>query len=106
MKTTRTCQQAGCTEATSDGYCAFHHLAIVTGPDTFSGLLDSVGGIDGAALLEVVFDTLDQPKVEPICRHDARLGACYLTDVAEFPGIARTPWELRAATYSLGIPLN
>ena len=106
MKTTRTCQQAGCTESTTDEYCAFHHLALITGPDTFSGLLDAVGGLDGTALLGVIFDVLDEPVPAPVCRHDARLGACYLTCAAEFPGVSRTPWELRAATYSLGIPLN
>lgn len=106
MKKTQTCRQAHCTETTTDGYCAFHHLALVSGPDTFAGILDAVGGIDGAALLEVVFDVLDEPVPELRCRHDSRLGSCYLSDVAEFPGVSRTPWELRAATYSLGIPLN
>ena len=102
----RTCQHTDCAESTTSGYCAFHHLAIVTGADTFSGVLDSVGGLDATALLGVIFDILDEPVPEPACAHDARLGACFLTDVAEFPGVSRTPWELRAATYSLGIPLN
>lgn len=106
MKTTRTCQQTNCTEAVTGGYCAFHHLAFVSAPDTFSGILNAVGGLDGNALLSVVFEILDEPAPEPVCGHDARLGACYLTDRAEFPGVSRTPWELRAATYSLGIPLN
>ena len=106
MKTTRTCQQTDCQEATSGGYCAFHHLAIVTGPETFSGILSEVGGLDGTALLGVIFDILDEPMPEPVCRHDSRLGGCYLADRAEFPGLSRTPWELRAATYSQGIPLN
>jgi len=106
MKTTRTCRHLECTESTTDGYCAFHHLAIVTGPDTFSGLLDGVGGLDGNALLEVILDLIDESIPEPSCRHDARLGGCYLTETAEFPGFSRNPWELRAATYSQGIPLN
>lgn len=106
MKTTRTCQQTKCTEPVTGGYCAFHHLAFVSAPDTFSGILTAVGGLDGNALLSVVFDMLDEPVPEPECGHDARLGACYLTEKAEFPGVSRTPWELRAATYSLGIPLN
>ena len=106
MKRTTTCQQASCTQPTSDGYCAFHHLALVSGSDIFSGLLDSIGSLDGTALLSVVFDILDEPMPEPACRHDGRLGACYLGADTEFPGLSRTPWELRAATYSLGIPLN
>lgn len=106
MKTTRTCQQANCTENTTGGYCAFHHLAFVTGSDIFSGLLESIGGLDESALLSVVFDLLEEPAPEPTCRHDGRLGACYLSSNADLPGLSRTPWELRAATYSLGIPLN
>jgi hypothetical protein len=106
MKTTSTCQQANCTEPTTDGYCAFHHLAFVSGPDLFAGLLDSVGSLDGTSLLAVIFDLLDESVPEPTCRHAGRLGGCYLVDSAEFPGLSRTPWELRAATYSLGIPLN
>ena len=106
MKTTRTCQQPDCPEETTGGYCAFHNLAFVTGPETFSGLLNEVGGLDGTALLGVIFDTLDEPMPELTCRHDARLGGCYLTETAEFPGVSRSPWELRAATYSQGIPLN
>jgi hypothetical protein len=106
MKTTSTCQQADCTEPTTGGYCAFHHLAFVSGPDIFTGLLESIGSLEGTALLGVIFDILDEPVPEPMCRHDARLGACYLGFAAGFPGLSRTPWELRAATYSLGIPLN
>lgn len=106
MKTTRTCQQAHCTERTDDGYCAFHHLALVSGREIFSGLLDAIGGLEGSALLGVIFDLLDEPVPEPLCRHDARLGGCYLSDGTEFLGLSRTPWELRAASYSLGIPLN
>lgn len=106
METTRTCQQAQCTEQTDDDYCAFHHLALVSGKDIFTGLLDAIGGLEGTTLLGVIFDLLDEPVPEPHCRHDARLGGCYLADQAELPGLSRTPWELRAATYSLGIPLN
>ena len=106
MKKTRTCQQTDCLEATTGGYCAFHHLALVTGPETFSGILTEVGGLDGKALLGVIFDILDEPMPEPVCRHESLLGGCYLADSAEFPGVSRTPWELRAATYSQGIPLN
>ncbi len=106
MKTTSTCQQANCPETTTGGYCAFHHLAFVTGSDIFSGLLESIGSLDGSALLGVVFDLLEEPMPEPTCRHDGRLGGCYLTPTAELPGLSRTAWELRAATYSLGIPLN
>ncbi len=106
MKTTKTCRQTDCKEATTDGYCAFHHFAFVTGSETFSGILEPVGGLDGTALLGVIFDVLDEPLSEPVCRHDSQLGACYLTETAEFLGLSRTPWELRAATYSLGIPLN
>ncbi len=106
MKKTTTCQQADCTETTPGGYCAFHHLAFVSGPDVFSGLLDSIGSLEGTALLEVIFDLLDEVAPEPACRHHGRLGACYLVPAAAFPGLSRTPWELRAATYSLGIPLN
>ena len=106
MKTTRTCRHLECTEATTSGYCAFHHLAIVSGPDTFSSLLDGVGGIDGTSLLEVILDLIDEEVPEPICRHEARLGGCYLTETSQFPGFSRNPWELRAATHSLGIPLN
>lgn len=106
MKTTRTCQQATCTEPTSSGYCAFHHLAFVSGTDIFTGLIESIGSLEGTALLQVIFDILDEPVPEPECRHDGRLGACYLSSRAELPGFSRTPWELRAAVYSLGIPLN
>ena len=106
MKTTSTCQQANCTETTTDGYCAFHHLAFISGADLFSGLLESIGSLEGTELLSVVFDLLDEPLPEPTCHHDGRLGSCYLSCRAEFPGLGRTPWELRAATYSLGIPLN
>ncbi len=107
MDTTKTCQQTGCAEDTAGGYCAFHHLAFVSGPDTFSGLLDEVGGLGEEAILGVLFDLVDvEPAPDLLCWHDARLGDCYLTEVAEFPGMARNPWELRAAAYSLGIPLN
>ena len=107
MDTTETCQEAGCAENAANGYCAFHHLAYVSGPDTFRGLLDEVGGLGEEALLGVIFDLMDaEPETDLLCRHDARLGDCYLTDMSEFPGMARTPWELRAAAYSLGIPLN
>ena len=106
MKNTTTCQEATCTEVAADRYCAFHYLALVTGADLFAGLLEGVGGMSGAAVLGFVFDILDEPTPAPVCRHDSPLGACYLTDTAEFPGVSRTPWELRAATYSLGIPLN
>ena len=107
MDTTKTCRQTECTEDTADGYCAFHYLAFVSGLETFRGLLDEVGGLGGEALLGVIFDLAEvEPAPDLLCRHDARLGDCYLTDTAEFSGMARTPWELRAAAYSLGIPLN
>ena len=106
MKTTSNCQQAHCTETATDEYCAFHHLALISGPDLFSGLLESIGGLEGTALLSVVFDLLEEPLPEPTCRHDGRLGACYLTYRPEFPGLSRTPWEIRSATFSRGIPLN
>lgn len=107
MDTTKTCQQTGCAEGTADGFCAFHHLAFIEGPGTFRGLLDGVGGLGEEALLEVIFDLAEvAPPPDLLCWHDARLGDCYLTETAELPGMARTPWELRAAAYSLGIPLN
>ena len=106
MKRTTTCRQANCTESASNGYCAFHHLALVSGSDIFSGLLDSIGSLDGSELLGVIFEILDEPVPEPTCRHDGRLGACFLSSTDAFAGLSRTPWELRAATYSLGIPLN
>lgn len=107
MKKTSICQLTDCDEPTLDGLCAFHHLALVTGPDLFTGLLTEVGGLDGQALLGVIFDVLDgEPDAEPVCHHDGRLGACYLAPWSELPGLGRTSWELRAATYSLGIPLN
>lgn len=106
MKTTRSCTQANCTEQTTGDYCAFHHLALVSGTDIFAGLLESIGSLEGTALLQVVFDLLDEPLPEPQCKHSGRLGACYLTTCAGLPGLSRTPWELRAAVFSLGIPLN
>lgn len=106
MKKTRTCQDPTCTEAAADRYCAFHHLALVTGADLFSGLLEGVGGMSGQAVLGFLFEILDEPVPVPLCRHDAPLGSCYLSEAAEFPGATRTPWELRASAYSLGIPLN
>ena len=107
MKKTSICQLTDCDEPTVDGLCAFHHLALVTGPDLFMGLLSEVGGFDGEALLGVIFDVLEgEPSVELLCHHDGRLGACYLASIPELPGLGRTSWELRAATYSLGIPLN
>ena len=106
MKRTTTCRQDNCTESTTDGYCAFHHLAFVSGSDTFTGLLDSIGGLDGSDLLGKIFEILDEPEPQPTCRHDGPLGACYLSTADGLLGLGRTPWELRAATYSLGIPLN
>ena len=107
MEKTSTCQLTDCDEQAADGFCAFHHLALVTGPDLFAGLLSEVGGLDGQALLGVIFDVMDdQLTTELRCHHDAHLGGCYLASLPELPGLARTPWELRAATYSLGIPLN
>ncbi len=112
MKKTSTCEDTTCTEAVDDRYCAFHHLALVTGADLFAGLLDGVGGLDGSAMLGFLFEILDEPTpaIAPptalVCQHDSPLGSCYLADVAELPGFSRTTWELRAATYSLGIPLN
>lgn len=106
MKKTSTCQDHNCTEAVSDQFCAFHHLANVTGADLFSGILEGVGGLSGTAVLGFLFEILDEPTPVPLCHHDAPLGACYLAHTAEFPGVSRTPWELRATAYSLGIPLN
>lgn len=107
MKKTSTCQVSGCNEPTLEGLCAFHHLALVTEADLFTGLFSEVGGLDGQALLGVIFDVIDEESIPELrCHHDARLGACYLASLSELPGLGRTTWELRAVTYSLGIPLN
>lgn len=108
MEKNSTCQITDCDEQTRDGFCAFHYLAFVTGPDLFTSLLAEFGGLDGQAVLSVIFDTLDEEEVDTDlrCRHDGRLGACYLDPRPELPGMGRPSWELRAATYSLGIPLN
>ena len=82
-------------------------LPMSPAPTHFAGSWTGWGGLGEEALLGVIFDLEEvEPAPDLLCRHDARLGDCYLTDVAEFPGMARTPWELRAAAYSLGIPLN
>lgn len=115
MKTTSWCASPDCDQATApeSRLCAFHQLA--ENDDIFSGLVDDLGGIPGADVLEMVFQLMDEAgaaaaetcvETELRCGHGLLFGGCYLTMTDDFPGLSRTTWEQRASAYSWGIPLS
>ena len=95
------CERPECQLPAPARLCAFHQLEISVLHEVFEMAATAVDVTPEIAPVPVqVWDE------GPRCRHDGGFGVCYLTSEHHLPGFGDTPWELRAATYSKGIPLN
>lgn len=94
-----TCERPECELPAPARLCAFHNLEVSILQEVFEMAATAVEATPLAPPM-ALFDEM------PLCRHDGAFGACYLTTDQHLPGFGSTPWELRAAVYSQGIPLN
>lgn len=92
------CERPDCQLPAPARLCAFHNLEVSILNEVFEMAATAVEVTPSPPL--VLFDEM------PLCRHDGAFGACYLTSEPHLPGFGDTPWEMRAAIYSKGIPLN